>query len=262
MSFLIVSSAALLVSALTLYSGFGLGTLLMPVFALFFPIELAIAATAVVHGANNAFKIVVVGRAADRFVVLRFGLPALVAAFFGAASLRSLSRWDQDLDYSFALIGGSTSPIKLVIAVLMIAFALFEFVPRLRALRFGRDYLPLGGLLSGFFGGLSGHQGALRSAFLTKAGLSTAAYVGTNAAIGLLVDLVRVTTYATLFLTGETALPIAAHQWPLIGVGTASAFIGVLLAKRYLKKVRMNAVQTIVGIFLIGIAIGLATGFI
>ena len=29
-------------------------------------------------------------------------------------------------------------------------------------LEFDRRYLPLGGLLSGFFGGLSGHQGALR----------------------------------------------------------------------------------------------------
>ena len=37
MDYLLVCTAALLVSGLTLISGFGLGTLLTPVFALFFP---------------------------------------------------------------------------------------------------------------------------------------------------------------------------------------------------------------------------------
>ena len=36
MSYLIICTVALAVSGLTLFSGFGLGTLLMPVFALFF----------------------------------------------------------------------------------------------------------------------------------------------------------------------------------------------------------------------------------
>jgi len=53
---IIVSACALLASMLTLFSGFGLGTLLMPVVALFFPLEVAIALTAVVHLANNVFK--------------------------------------------------------------------------------------------------------------------------------------------------------------------------------------------------------------
>ena len=48
--------AALLASVLTLISGFGLGTLLLPVFALFFPLEIAVALTAVVHLLNNLFK--------------------------------------------------------------------------------------------------------------------------------------------------------------------------------------------------------------
>jgi len=55
MDFVIVIFAAFLVSGLTRYSGFGLGALLMPVFALFFRAEVAVAATAIVHGANNIF---------------------------------------------------------------------------------------------------------------------------------------------------------------------------------------------------------------
>jgi uncharacterized membrane protein YfcA len=47
--YIVLCLAALAASGLTLFSGFGLGTLLMPVFAIYFPIEIAVAMTAVVH---------------------------------------------------------------------------------------------------------------------------------------------------------------------------------------------------------------------
>ena len=65
-SFLIVGITAFLAAGLTMYSGFGLGTLMLPVFALFFPAEVAVVATAMVHGANNVFKVSLLGRHADR----------------------------------------------------------------------------------------------------------------------------------------------------------------------------------------------------
>jgi len=58
--------------------------------------------------------------------------------------------------------------MKATIAVLLLFFAIFELLPRFKHFSFDRKYLPLGGILSGFFGGLSGNQGALRSAFLVK----------------------------------------------------------------------------------------------
>ncbi|GAB4339479.1 MAG: hypothetical protein Kow0010_27570 [Dehalococcoidia bacterium] len=63
MKFILLPILAALVAAVALLSGFGLGTVLMPAFALFFPIEVAIAATGVVHLSNNLFKLVLVGRA-------------------------------------------------------------------------------------------------------------------------------------------------------------------------------------------------------
>ena len=80
MEYLTVCLAVLLASGLTLFSGFGLGTILTPVFALFFPVTTAVAMTAIVHLANNLFKIGLVGRDADWRVVARFGLPAALAA--------------------------------------------------------------------------------------------------------------------------------------------------------------------------------------
>lgn len=98
---LIVGLVAFGVSLLTLFSGFGLGTLLMPAFALFFPVEVAVASTAVVHAANNVFKVVLLAGGASRKVVLRFGTPAIVASCVGAVVLSSLSSQPPLASWSF-----------------------------------------------------------------------------------------------------------------------------------------------------------------
>lgn len=262
MSFIVICLSAMLVSALTLYSGFGLGTLLMPAFALFFPVEVAVAATAVVHGANNIFKISLVGKHADRELVVRFGLPAVIAAFVGAAVLGYVSHFGEIARYSIGSRMAVVTPIKLTMGLLMLVFACFELLPRLRQLKFDRKYLFLGGILSGFFGGFSGHQGALRSAFLAKVGVTTQAFVGTNAAIGFMVDMARITTYAFMFLLARETSAIGSAQWPLILAGTLSAFAGVVIGKRYLHKVTMSTIQAITGGLLLVIAVALVAGIV
>ena len=57
MEYLVVGIVACLGSLLSFMSGFGLGTLLLPAFLLFFPAELAMLGTALVHMANNVFKL-------------------------------------------------------------------------------------------------------------------------------------------------------------------------------------------------------------
>jgi hypothetical protein len=261
-SYLAVACASLIAAGLSMYSGFGLGTLLLPVFALFYPVEVAVAATAVVHGANNVFKVALLGRFAARSVVLRFGLTAIAAAIAGAALLGVLAGAGWTLDWRLGGIAGSITPLKLLMGMLMALFALFELLPRFRALQFDRKYLPLGGLLSGFFGGLSGHQGALRAAFLVKAGLSTEAFVGTNAVIGLLVDMVRILAYAALLFWAGEQLDIPAGSVGLVLTGILAAFSGVLIGKRFLHKVTMNWVQALTGTLLLLIAVLLGSGII
>ena len=261
-AYLAVSLAALIAAGLTLYSGFGLGTLLLPVFALFFPAEMAVVATAMVHGANNVFKVSLLGRYADREVVLKFGLPAIAAAVLGALALGWFAQSDSSLTIEVnEEVFSEITPVKLIIGLLMIGFALFELLPRFRVLEFDRRYLPLGGLLSGFFGGLSGHQGALRSAFLAKAGLTTERFVASNAAIGFLVDLTRISVYVALF-TAAGGHASEFSGWPLVITGAVSAFCGVLLGKRFLHKVKMTSVQTLVGVLLFGVGLALVTGIL
>ena len=76
MTLLFICLVAFLASVLTFFSGFGLGTLLLPAFALFFPVEQAVALTGVVHFLNGLFKLGLVGRHTNKDVLIRFGLPA------------------------------------------------------------------------------------------------------------------------------------------------------------------------------------------
>ena len=110
---------ALFVSGLTLFSGFGLGTLLMPAFALFFPLPVAIAATAVVHLANNLFKLALLGKFADKKIVLRFAVPAALAAVFGALLLKTISDIEPLAQYQLGSRQCSVTIVKIAIAALI-----------------------------------------------------------------------------------------------------------------------------------------------
>lgn len=255
MSYLVIGAVAFLASGLTFFSGFGLGTLLLPAFALFFPVEQAVAMTAVVHFSNGLFKLALVGRHADRWVVLRFGLPAVLAAVAGAAVLLRLSAVEPVLTYPLAGREVGVTAVKLVVGTLLLAFGVIELLPQLRDRTFGPEYLPLGGLLSGFFGGLSGMQGALRSAFLSRAGLSKEAFVATGVVIACLIDASRLGVYSRALLAEGARL-----DYGLLGVAVAAAFAGAWLGNRFLKKLTMRGVQRVVAVLLVLVAVGLLTG--
>jgi uncharacterized membrane protein YfcA len=258
MEYVVIPVVAFIASVLTFFSGFGLGTMLTPVFMIFFPAPAAIALTGVVHFFNNIFKIVLVGANADRKVLLKFGIPAVIAAVIGAWVLSEIP--DQDAIYSYTISGQyfEVMPVKLVIAILLIIFALMDLIPRFKRLEFGKDKLPLGGFLSGFFGGLSGNQGALRSAFLIKAGLSKEAFIGTAVVVSTLVDFSRIWVYAANVEESH----IAEENLPLVIAGIAAAIAGAFLGNMLLKKVTIHFIQTIVAIMLIALSIALGAGVI
>lgn len=250
---------------LTLFSGFGLGTLLLPVFAVFLPLDVAVAATAVVHLANNLFKVGLVGRHADRAVVLAFGAPAIVAAFAGAGLLSGMTALAPITRYDVGRIHAELTWSGLVIGTLLAFFALFDLVPRLRDLTAPRRWLPVGGLLSGFFGGLSGLQGALRATFLVKCGLSRDAFVGTGVVVAVLVDLARLVVYGASFLGRHVStLGDAANGSvpALMGTATVAAFAGSFAGSRLLPKVTIGFIQKLVGASIILLGAALAAGWI
>jgi uncharacterized membrane protein YfcA len=243
----VVAIGALLVSGLTFFSGFGLGTLLLPFFLVVFDPAVAVAATAVVHLLNNLFKFVLIGRHTVWKVVVVFGLPAAVAAFGGALLLDLLTLGEPLASFDFLGRTAVMTPVKMVLGLLILAFSIFDLVPRFHDLDIDRRWLPLGGILSGFFGGISGHQGAMRATFLVKAGLGREGFIATGIACAVLVDVTRLTVYGATFLSSKFAPVVGGQGYDLVIVATLAAFVGAFVGRRLLHKVTIRLIRVLVG---------------
>jgi uncharacterized protein len=254
---LVICIAAFVTAILTFFSGFGLGTILTPVFMIFFPVDLAIALTGMVHFFNNIFKLILVGRHADRQVLIRFGIPAVVAAILGSWLLLNITEWEPLFTYQLRDRLIPVYPVKFIVSVLLLIFAIFDLIPYFNNLQFNKNKLPVGGALSGFFGGLSGNQGALRSAFLIKAGLSKEAFVGTAVVVSTFVDFTRLSVYATRFATSGLA-----ENLTLVASATVSAIVGAYIGNKLLKRVTLQFIRVFVAILLILISVALGAGVI
>ncbi|MBF0257915.1 MAG: sulfite exporter TauE/SafE family protein [Desulfamplus sp.] len=257
METIIIATTALFASGLTLFSGFGLGTLLMPVVALFFPVEVAIGITAMVHFANNIFKLGLLGLNAHKATVIKFGIPAVISAFAGAFLLGWLSSLQPVFEYSLMGKTLMVMPVKLIIGILIIIFVGLELSPSFSSLTLDRKFLPFGGCISGFFGGLSGHQGAFRSMFLIKAGLSKEQFIATGVVLAVMVDLSRMIIYGwDAVVSGKSV------EWTLVSVAAISAFVGAFVGVRLMKKMTIRSIQILVSALLIIVAVGMISGLI
>lgn len=257
MEYVIICLTAFGASLLTFFSGFGLGTILTPVMIVFFPPQEAIALTGIVHLLNNIFKLFLVGKQTDKHVAGKFGIPAILGSFIGAYVLIYVSK--NLFHFEYQLLGKTMEVtfIKLLVATLMMLFALFEILPWLKSLQFDSKYLRLGGFISGFFGGLSGNQGALRSAFLLRYGLSKEVYIATGVVIACMIDVTRLSIYYTANLNYD--------YWEndlLLTQAVISAFAGAFLGSKLLKKVTLVFVQTLASIMIMILALLLAIGLI
>ena len=257
MTYLVICSVAALAALLTFFSGFGLVTLLLPAFALFFAIEKAVALTAIVHFLNGIFKLALVHRHIDRGVALRFGLPAALGALAGAWLLVNLAGSGIRIDYTLFGRAVSITPPQLVIGVLLLLFAASELRPADGRRGFPASWQMPGGLICGFFGGLAGLQGALRSAFLLNAGLDKAGYVATGAAIAFFIDLSRLSMYAGLIANHH-----AEFDYVLLGAAVLAALAGSVAGKRFLHKATMPGIRKLVAVLLFAVALGLITGLL
>ncbi len=257
MDILIISIVAFFASILTFFAGFGLGTILLPAFALFFPIEVAVALTGVVHLLNNLFKMLLVGNHTKWKVVFKFGVPAIFGAIIGAWLLvyfAGNTEW-----YSYELWGREcvVTPAKVVIAVLMAFFAIFEILPFYKTMEIDEKYLSAGGLFSGFFGGLSGHQGALRSAFLIKAGLPKEAFIATGVFIASMIDISRISVYFS-----KSARLHLDENWSLLLSAVIAAFAGAIIGKFALKKITINFIHYTVMVLILILSVLLGFGIV
>ena len=254
MDFIIIAIAVLIASGLTFFSGFGLGTIMLPVFSLFFDLPTAVGATAIIHLANNVFKFGMVHKYIHFQTLFRFGIPALIFAAIGGMLLSYFSDLGPYANYTIGMKNFNMTLVGTTIGSLMIFFAWFDLDPRFKKLKITNKHLPFGGALSGFFGGVSGHQGAFRSAFLSKSGLTKEQFIGTSNAVSLVVDITRLTMY--LFVANKLSqhdnhfLAALTDAKSLLIVGIVFAFLGTYFGKKMVQKTTIIGIRKIIGVLL------------
>lgn len=209
---LIVSIVAGAVAAI---SGFGIGSLLTPVLALRYPVKLAVAIVSVPHVIGTAIRFSRIRQHVDRRVFVNFGIFSAIGGLLGAI-----------------LSSRANSPaLGIVFGCLLVFAGLSGLIGLAERMRFGRRTAWIAGALSGFFGGLVGNQGGIRSAALLGFDLSKEELVATATAVGVIVDAARMPVY--LAVEGGAL----AGMWRLLALAAAAALAGTVLGEGLLRRV-------------------------
>jgi uncharacterized membrane protein YfcA len=259
--FVIIGLTGLFGAFLTFFCGFGLGTIMLPVMALFFPLHLAIIATSFVHFGNNLFKVGILFKGINLNLLLRFGIPAILFALFGAWLMEKTSGHDLSVfNYQIGNKSFSITLMSLLVGSIIILFAFIELFDILKAKSFSGNRTNLiGGALSGFFGGFSGHQGALRSAFLVKGNVDKTLFLATSACIGLFIDFARIIVYTNYEMKSVLLLR---EKLDLLIVAVVCALVGSFVGSKLLKKQTISSLKKAVGIGLFVLGSLILTGLI
>jgi hypothetical protein len=210
--------AAFLSASLTLMTGFGLATILTPIFLIFYDVKMAILIVAVVHLMNNILKVSLFGSHISIDILKRFGLLTLVGALVGA----------------FLQGRMDSSIVKVLLGVSLIFLGLKEAVGFGEKLRLPQKIDFIGGFLSGILGGFVGNQGAIRSAYLLNYNIPKETFVATAAIIASVVDVTRIPVYV---YSNKDAL---ADNMILLIITNESAFTGKFSCKIFLKKISLK----------------------
>ena len=221
--------AAFLSASLTLMTGFGLGTILTPVFLIFYDVKIAILIVAVVHLSNNLLKLSLFRSYVSLDILKRFGALTLIGAFIGAFLQGKMD----------------SSAVKILLGIALILLGLKEVTGLGERLRLPQKIDFIGGFLSGLLGGFVGNQGAIRSAYLLNYNIPKEAFVATAAIIASVVDVTRIPVY--MFNNKD----VLANNWILLLITTVSAFAGTFAGKRFLKKISVKTFKVYVAVAIV-----------
>ena len=208
----ITALAALAAGAVAAISGFGIGSILTPLLAVWLGTKLAVAVVSVPHFLGTALRFWLIREHVDRRILLSFGITSALGGLTGAL----LHVWLR------------SSILGYVLAGLLVFAGVMGLTGAAKRLRFGHKAAWVAGALSGIFGGLVGNQGGIRSAALLGFDIRRDAFVATATAIALLVDLFRMPVYAA-----TQWCPILS-AWPLMLTATIGVIAGTLVGKTVL----------------------------
>ncbi|MDP3900577.1 MAG: sulfite exporter TauE/SafE family protein [bacterium] len=245
MEILYIALLTLIAATVGTITGFGTSTLMIPVLVIFFsPVE-AIFLVAIIHWFGNIWKVALFRSGFNMRLLMLFGVVGLATSYLGA----------------FVSLGANEAILLRVLGAFLAGYALFVVFQSLLRQGYGgqtKFKIPAGnitaisgGALSGFFAGMFGIGGAIRSAFLSAFDLPKAVFITTAGAIGLLVDSTRIITY----FTGGATLP--RELWYGLILFIPVSFLGAQIAKKLVDRIPQHKFRIVIAVFLLAIGVKL-----
>jgi uncharacterized protein len=231
----VIFVVAVLAGGTAAVAGFGIGSLLTPLLAVTLGTGTAVAVVSIPHAAASVLRAWRLRHAIDWSVLRSFGVVSAAGGLVGALL--------------YARAGNRI--LTIILGLLLLATAIAGLTGWVRRWQPHGPGIALLGAGSGFFGGIAGNQGGLRSAALLAFGLSPAAYVATATMTGVLVDAARMPVYVW------RSTPALLANLVTIIVATAGVLIGTLLGERILLGLSLDRFRRIVSILIGLLGLGL-----
>jgi len=183
----------------------------------------------IIHWFGNIWKLILFRKGIQWKLILSFGIPGIIATFVGASLVFNIPK----------------NLLSRILGVFLICYVIYLFVKS--SFRIKPDLLTAacGGALSGFFAGIFGIGGAVRSLFLTAFDLPKEVYIATAGAIALIIDSTRLTTY---FLKGTRL-----EELLLLGLllFVPASLLGAKIAQFLVSKIPQQHFRKVIAIFLL-----------
>ena len=201
--------------------------------------KLAVAAVSIPHAVGTSLRFWRFRRDVDWTLVKSFGFTSAVGGLTGAL----LNTW------------ASSRALEIVFGTLLVLAGTSQLTGFAQRWRLRGALAWLGGALSGFFGGLVGNQGGIRTAAMLGFDVDKRQFVATATAVALLVDAARVPVFVA-FEGRELA-----RLYPIIALATLGVIVGTLFGETLLARVPDRSFRIIVGTLLLALGASFLFGF-
>jgi uncharacterized membrane protein YfcA len=226
--FLVLFLAAVLSGTTASLAGFGIGSVLTPLLALRVGTPLAVAAVAIPHAFATAVRCWRLRHSIDMAILRDFGILSAVGGLLGALAGTRVSE-------------GMLTVVLGLLLLATSAAALTNWASRWKP---HGVMVWLFGLMSGFFGGIAGNQGGLRSAALLSWRLAPAAFVATATATGLMVDAARTPIY--VWRAGGALVGL---KVPIV-IASIGVLVGTIAGERLLLGLSIDRFRRLLGVLI------------
>jgi uncharacterized membrane protein YfcA len=219
---------ALFASGAGTLTGFGTSTVMVPVLVLWYSLPETLLFVGIVHWFGDIWKMLFFKKGVRWKLILGFGVPGVLASYIGAS----------------VSLGIGEKALSQILGAFLMLYVAFLLVRPSWQLPDKEGLAAVGGLLSGFFAGIFGVGGAIRSTFLSAFDLEKSVYIFTGGAIAFVVDATRIATY----VSGGTRLeemPLAA-----LAVAVPASLAGAYLAKKVLDRIPQQGFRRVIAVFL------------